>query len=69
MADEEEQSNLPAESPDEDLAAQEGSPEDDSGEPFLSEEDLEGVPPEQRQLIMRAFSSVTGFAGPVFNPM
>ena len=45
MTDEEEQSNLPAELPDNDLAAQEGSPEDESGEPFLTEEDLEGVPP------------------------
>lgn len=30
------------------LAGQEGSPEEEFDEPFLTEEDLEGVPPDQR---------------------
>ncbi len=68
MTNEDEQPSLPAPNPD-DALEQEGSPDEEPGEPFLTEEDLEGVPPEQRQMIMRAFSSVTGFAGPVFNPI
>ncbi len=68
MTNDEEQSSLPAETPD-DVLGEKGSPDEETGEPFLAEEDLEGVPPEQRQTIMRAFASVTGFAGPVFNPI
>lgn len=30
---------------------------------------LEGMPPERRRLFTQAFSSITHFAGPVFNPV
>lgn len=53
----------------EDSSSRSGNGEDAEPTTAIPEELLEGVPREHRQAISRAFSSVTQFAAPVFNPI